>query len=88
MMARQLPRRTCEALAACEAVGLMFWADHPRAGHAWAVDDHQRVHVVRIGRSASTAQHVCQASFEAEPCAGYTELEEGADRDVDRLNTR
>ena len=32
MMTRQLPSRTREALAACEAVGLMFWANHPWPG--------------------------------------------------------
>ena len=87
MMARQLPRRTREALAACEAVGLMFWADHPWPRQVWAVDDHQRVHVVRIGRDASTVQHMCQASSD-EQSAGFIELEDEADRDVDRLNTR
>lgn len=72
---RPLTKRTRERLAACEAVNLHYWADHPSAGHVWAVDGHQRAHVVRISRSASTAQHVCQAasSDEAEQCAGAAE---------------
>ena len=82
MMTRQLPTRTREALAACEAVGLMFWANHPWPRHVWAVDDHRCAHVVRIGRGDQPAQHVCQASSEAGQCAGYTELDgEVADHD-------
>ena len=88
MMTRQLPRRTREALAACEAVGLMFWADHPRPRHVWAVDDRHRAHVVRAGRDDRPAQHVCQASSEAGQCAGYTELDEKEANHDDQLTSR
>jgi ferredoxin len=57
--ARPLPKRTIEALAACEAVGLMFWSDHPRRRHVWAVDERQQAHVVQIDSDACTARHVC-----------------------------
>ncbi len=71
---RPLSKQIRERLAACEAVGLHYWGDHPTASHFWAVDDHQRAHVVRISCNASTAQHVCRASSdEAEQCAGATE---------------
>jgi len=55
---RPLNKRTTERLAACETVGLHYWADHPAAGHVWAVDDHQHAHVVRV--SPDGAQHVCR----------------------------
>lgn len=72
---RPLPERTRERLAACEAVSLHYWSDHPQANHVWAVDDHQHAHVVRIDRKTGTAQHVCRAasSDEAEQCVGATE---------------
>lgn len=57
---RPLRKATREALAACEAVGLHYWADHRRAHHLWAVDDRQRAHVVRINREDGTAQHACR----------------------------
>jgi len=86
---RPLGKRIRKRLAACEAVDLDYWADHPQKNHVWAVDDDQRAHVVRIGSSASTIQHVCQMSSGAEQCAGFIELdEEEADHDVDNLNTR
>ena len=71
---RSLNKRTNERLAACEAVGLHYWGDHPVAGHVWAVDDHQRAHVVRIHFAIGTAQHVCPtaSSDDAEQCAGWT----------------
>jgi hypothetical protein len=92
---RPLNKQTRERLAACEAVSLHYWADHPQANHFWAVDDAQHVHVVRISRKTGTARHVCGAvsSDDAEQCAGaaeamtYTiELEE-ADRDDYRLTS-
>ena len=85
----RLNKRTLERVAACEAVGLSYWSNHPAANHVWAVDDHQLAHVVRVGRGDQPAEHICQASSaETGQCAGYTELEEAADHDVDRLNTR
>jgi hypothetical protein len=60
---RPLNKRTRERLAACHAVGLHFWADHPLPNHVWAVDDHQRAHVVRINRDVSTALHACRVAL-------------------------
>jgi hypothetical protein len=69
-----LPKSTRERLAACAAVGLYFWSDHPTTHHVWAVDDHQQAHVVRICRDDGTAQHVCAGRpFEAERCTGDDE---------------
>ena len=72
---RPLRLATREALAACEAVGLMFWSDHPKPHHVWAVDDHQLAHVVRINRDGGTAQHVCRAELlvDEERCTGDDE---------------
>jgi hypothetical protein len=58
---RPLNKRISERLAACETVGLHYWADHPAAGHVWAVDDQQRAHVVRIHRDG--AEHVCRSAY-------------------------
>jgi hypothetical protein len=72
--ARALPKGTRERLAACEAVGLHWWADHPVAGHVWAVDDHQQAHVVRI---RGTVQHVCRPDLlveEGRCTAGVDEI--------------
>jgi hypothetical protein len=74
--ARPLPKGTRERLACCEAVGLHWWADHPKAGHVWAVDDHQKAHVVQIRRDG-TAHHVCRPDLlvEEERCtAGIDEI--------------
>ena len=73
--ARRLPKRTRECLAACAAVGLHYWGDHPRARHVWAVDDSQRAHVVRINRDG-TAQHVCSPELLIEQCALLDAIEE------------
>jgi hypothetical protein len=70
--ARPLPKRTLERLAACEAVGLHYWSDHPWAHCVWAVDDHQQAHVVRINPDGTSA-HVCGSTrslVPAEQCAG------------------
>lgn len=71
--ARPLPKLTLQRLAACEALGLHYWADHPTAHHIWAVDDHQRAHVVRIRRGS--AQHVCGSVIPVavEQCVGDDE---------------
>ena len=66
MASRQLPKRTREALAACEAVGLMFWSDHPKPKHVWAVDDHQQAHVVHIHRDAGTAEQCAGAQLRSQ----------------------
>lgn len=72
--ARPLPKRTREAPAACEAVGLTFWSDHPRPRCMWAVDEHQRAHVVRVN-NGGRAQHVCGrvVPVHDELCAGDDE---------------
>ena len=67
-MARQLPKRTREAIAACESVGLMFWSGHPGRNCLWAVDDRQQAHTVRIHKDGS-AQHVCCQLGEQEQSA-------------------
>jgi hypothetical protein len=74
MSRQQLPKRTRECLAACQAVGLHYWSDHPLAHHVWAVDDHQQAHVVRVRRDG-TAQHVCGSAdpVAVEWCAGADE---------------
>jgi hypothetical protein len=59
----QLPKSTRERLAACEAVGLHYWADHPAGRHVRAIDGHQQAHVVRIHREDGTGQHVCRSTI-------------------------
>jgi hypothetical protein len=90
---RPLNKQIRERLAACEAVGLHYWGDHPAKCHFWAVDDYQRAHVVRIDRTTGTARHACRPAplnEDDEQCTGaaeavaYTvelELEKEADRD-------
>jgi len=69
---RPLNKRIRERLAACEAVGLCYWADHPAARHFWAVDDCRRAHVVRVHQDG-TAQHVCSSAIPiAVDCDGDT----------------
>lgn len=46
---------TATKMAACAAVGLHYWADHPLPGRVWAVDDNQQAHVVRVYASKDTA---------------------------------
>jgi hypothetical protein len=73
---RPLNKQIRERLAACEAVGLHYWSDHPASSHFWAVDDHQQAHSVRINRKTGTAQHVCcreASSDEAGQCASAPE---------------
>jgi hypothetical protein len=64
---RPLPARTREHLAACDAVGLHYWAEAPSAGHIWAVDDAQHAHLVQIDRDAGTARLAGHIADEAEP---------------------
>ena len=72
--ARPLPKGTLERLAACQAVGLHYWSDHPVAKHFWAVDDHQQAHVVKIDRDGGTARHVCRPGLLIDTeCAGDDE---------------
>jgi hypothetical protein len=71
--ARQLPKSTRERISACAAIGLSYWSDHPARNCVWAIDDHQRAHVVRIDHG--TAQHVCgnTTPVAVEHCAGGDE---------------
>lgn len=52
---RPIVKATREAMAACAAVGLTYWSDHPTAGMVWAVDDDQHAHPVHIDRKHGTA---------------------------------
>lgn len=63
---RGLPVRTKMSVAACAAVGLTYWAEHPgvtqRGRYVWALDDEQRAHIVHVcggASSAGTGEHVC-----------------------------
>lgn len=40
-------KATLAKLAACEAVGLEYWSDHPLLGRMWAVGPDRRFHIVR-----------------------------------------
>lgn len=52
---RPIVKATREAMAACAAVGLTYWSDHPTAGMVWAVDSDQHAHPVHIDRKHGTA---------------------------------
>ncbi|QBP29700.1 hypothetical protein SEA_TYPHA_45 [Mycobacterium phage Typha] len=69
-----LPAKTAAKMVAAHAVGLSYWADHPAAGHIWAVSDDQRAHVVRVNAKEGTAQHVCNRYAhnvnQVSPCEG------------------
>lgn len=47
-------------IAACDALELSYWADHPASGCIWAVDANQQPHVVRWYRKTNQValQHV------------------------------
>lgn len=49
---------TLGKMAACNALGLSYWSDHPVTGCMWAVDDNQRPHVVRWYRKTNEAWQV------------------------------
>jgi hypothetical protein len=52
---RPIVKATREAMAACAAVGLAYWSDHPKPSHVWAVDADQQPHPVRIDRKRKLA---------------------------------
>jgi hypothetical protein len=56
-------KRSLENYAACASLGLVFWAEHPRTNHMWAVDDNQTMHIVRIARKDGVAFHECHHSM-------------------------
>lgn len=51
-------RQTLTRMAACNALGLHYWAGHPQPGCVWAVDDFQQAHVVRIYARDNIARKV------------------------------
>lgn len=53
------PARTRENVAACAAVGLSFWSEAPVPNGMWAVDTHQRAHLVKVDRRARRAHVAC-----------------------------
>lgn len=65
-VAAGLSRQIAFNVAACAAVGLEYWADHPGASnkgrYVWALDDAQQPHIVHIRGGATTegtAEHQC-----------------------------
>lgn len=56
---RAIPVTTREKIAACAALGLSYWANHPTPSTVWAVDDYQQPHSVHIDRKAGKAEHRC-----------------------------
>jgi hypothetical protein len=54
-----IPPKTLENIAACAAVGLAYWSDHPKPGFIWAVDTNQTAHAVEVDRNKGTARHAC-----------------------------
>lgn len=58
-MPKTITLRTREAVAACSAVGLTYWSDHPAANHLWAADFQGRFHTVRIDRKKNKSEHTC-----------------------------
>lgn len=66
----KLPDRTLENIAACAALGLSFWAEAGSSRgvwNAWAVDDDQRVHMVKIDYTARKATHECLSTARYDP---------------------
>ena len=70
-----LAPKTTERIAACAAVGLAYWSDHPKPNHVWAVDDEQQAHAVEIDVKASKARHACYSwtSASGAPCTHPTQ---------------
>ena len=48
-------QQTRSKMAACQALGLSYWSDHPARGCLWAVDANQQAHVVRWYRKTNQA---------------------------------
>ncbi|MFA5712506.1 hypothetical protein [Mycolicibacterium sp.] len=57
-----VPARTRENVAACAAVGLCYWAEAPVPNGVWAVDEHQRAHLVKVDRRSRLASVGCHES--------------------------
>jgi hypothetical protein len=43
-----IPKAQRAKIAACEALGWSYWADHPKPGFVWAADYAQRFHQVKV----------------------------------------
>ena len=63
---RGLPKQLKFSIAACAAVGLTYWADHPGAAnkgrYVWALDSERTAHIVHVCGGATnhgTAEHMC-----------------------------
>lgn len=57
-----LPGKTLESVAACAALDLTYWSDHPQSRLVWAADLHGRFHEVEVDRKTGVAQHYCGKS--------------------------
>lgn len=55
--------RMLENVAACESLGLSYWADGWDTNMLWAVDNEQTAHVVTIDRKKGTALHACTHTY-------------------------
>lgn len=55
MSIQPFSKTTLGKMAACEALSLSYWADHPAPNCVWAVDDNQQAHVVRVYRKTGEA---------------------------------
>ena len=78
---RRLSGGTRDRLAACGALGLSYWSDHPadrtrETYTVWAIDGRQQAHVVRVDREAGTVQHVCGSvdPVAVQQCVGSDEV--------------
>lgn len=73
-----VPGKTLESVAACAALDLTYWADHPQSSLVWAVDDQGRAHEVEVDRKTGVARHYCGKNkrfgpkgqlLDSQPCA-------------------
>ncbi|ASR77184.1 hypothetical protein KIV66_gp77 [Mycobacterium phage MyraDee] len=48
-------KTTQAKMAACAALGLSYWSDHPGVRCVWAVNDRQQAFVVKIYKSGHAA---------------------------------
>lgn len=68
-------KETRGKMAACEAVGLEYWSDHPKPGCVWAVDGNQQAHVVRWYKSRREAAIQTVTARETQTGYGPTRVE-------------
>ncbi len=62
-----LPVRTSQSVAACAALNLTYWSDHPVSDMVWATDFQGRFHEVRLDRKTQTSAHFCGRSTRFTP---------------------